>query len=408
MLDQVLASASNFVVIVIVARSLSAGGFGSFSVAFEVYILTVFIIRGLASDPLSTAHASDAPEQLRQAVSSAAVTTVVATCCLGLVVAGISFVVGDQLAPVLLALAIGLPGLALQDYFRYALIVQGNARAAFFNDLTWGLFQLPLLWVAISQESGATGLLAAWAVAGNAAAVLGLLQTRSGLGRLSQVRPWLRRHRKLWPYFLLDNVIFQASNLVLVVVISVAAGLAQVAGFRAAMTVYAPLAIVGRGIVGVSVPLLARRSHDPRAVKRSALVIAWLLGPMALAWATVTLFIPDHVGRAFLGDSWEIAEPLVFLAGITSAVGMFTVGTSVGLRALGAGREGLNARIVVSTLGLGCAAVGGLIDGAYGVFMALALSAPFQVATWWWLLSKATDQAVHRAGASNGQAEAST
>ncbi|MEO6473377.1 MAG: hypothetical protein ABIR57_15295, partial [Aeromicrobium sp.] len=383
LLDQILASVSNFIVIIIAARSLPPVSFGSFAVAFEVYYVSVFVARGMASDPLATAHTGGDPEEIRWAGRSGASTTLFAASCVAVVTAAVSQFVGGTLSPILLALAVLLPGLTLQDYLRYLLIVQGKARAMFFNDLFWLVCQLPLMWLAVTQIGGGPALLIAWGVAGTMAAILGLSQAHTSLGRPRLIRPWLAKHRKLWPYFLLDNLIFRMTNLILVVVISMSTSLVQVAGFRAAMTVYAPLTIIGRGIVGVAVPELSRRRDNPMAIRRAALLIAWFLAPTALIWAGFTLLIPESVGKAFLGDSWTIAEPLIFLAGITTAVGLFTVGTAVGLRALGAGRDGLTARMVVSVLGLVCAAVGGLIDGAYGVFLVLALSAPFQIATWW-------------------------
>lgn len=401
LLDQILASASNFIVVIIAARSLSPVSFGAFAVAFEVYYLSVFVSRGMASDPLATAHSGGEPHQLRWAGRSGSATAVLAASGVGLLAAATSQVVDGVLSPMLLALAVLLPGLTLQDFVRYLLIVQDRARAMFLNDLFWLVFQLPLMWLAVSRGGGAAALLIAWGTAGNLAAIIGLRQARCKVGGARQIRPWLRKHRGLWPYFLLDNLTFRATNLVLVVVISLSTGLVQVAGFRAALTVYAPLAIIGRGVVGVAVPQLARRRKDPMAVQRAALLIAWLLAPTALVWASLTLLAPDTLGTLLLGASWQVAEPLVFLAGITTAVALFTVGTTVGLRALGAARDGLTARVVVSVLSLACAAAGGLVGGAYGVFVALAISGPFQVAIWWWLLVRATRAAMARQAAAS-------
>ena len=394
LLDQILASISNFIVIIIAARNLSAVNFGAVAVAFEIYYVSVFVARGMASDPLATAHSGDDPKALHHAGRSGASAALASASCVAIVTAAMSQLLSGNLSPILLALAILLPGLTLQDYLRYLLIVRGRARATFFNDLFWLACQLPLVWLAMSQGGGGPALLIAWGAAGHLAALFGLWQARSDMGHPRLIRPWLRKHRSLWPYFLLDNLVFRATNLILVVVISVSTSLVQVAGFRAAMTIYAPLAIIGRGIVGIAVPELARRSGDPMAVRRTALLIAWLLAPIALMWAGLTLLIPDPVGNALLGESWSVAEPLIFLAGFTMFTALFTVGTSVGLRALGAGRDGLTARIVVSVLGLIFAAVGGVLDGAHGVFLALALSAPLQIATWWWLLVRASREAV--------------
>ena len=389
LLDQVLASASNFIVTIIAARSLSAAGFGSFALAMVVVMMTVFLARGLASDPLATRHSGDTADGIRQAGRAGAATAIVSSVVVaaGSVVVGLA--VGGDLGRVLLVMAAVLPGVTLQDYLRYLLIVQGRARDTFVNDLFWFVIQFPLMAAALAVGGAGALLLAAWGVAGTLAAVLGLWQARTGISSWMQVRPWLRRHRDLWPFFVLDNLIYQATNLVVVVVISLVTSLAEVGGFRAAVTVYAPLAIIGRGVVGVAVPELARRRDDPRAVERASLVLGGVLAPMALLWAVGSALLPDSWGRAAFGDSWALAQPLVFLAGISIAAGQFAVGTAVGIRALGAGRQGLAARVVVSVLGLVAAASGGVVDGAYGVMVALALTAPAQVVTWWWRLARA-------------------
>lgn len=390
LLDQVLASASNFLVTIIAAKTLSASDFGAFALAMAVAIVSVFLTRGLASDPLLTAHVGDGPDEMRWAVRSATGTAVLVSLALSAVTAVVAASLGGTLAEVLLVLALLLPGLALQDCLRFALIVRGRARATFLNDLLWFVLQVPLMLLAVDREGGPAMLLLAWGAAGCAAAAVGLLQAGTWPGGPRTVRPWLRRHRELWPFFVLDNLVYQATNLVLVVVISLATTLAQVGGFRAAMTVYAPLAIIGRGITGVAVPELARRRDDPAAVRRLALAIAWLLTPLALLWAVGARFVPDDVGRAFLGDSWGLAEPLLTLAGASTAVSLFTVGTVVGIRALGAGRDGLTARVIVSGIVLVVSSIGAVLDGAHGVLVALVWSAPLQIATWWWLLVKAS------------------
>jgi hypothetical protein len=125
-------------------------------------------------------------------------------------------------------------------------------------------------------------------------------------------------------------------------------------------------------------------------VQKVSLLIGWTLAPMAVIWALLSTLLPDTAGRALLGESWDLARPLLVLAGFSIAAGQFAIGTAVGIRALGAGRHGLAARLVVSVMALVCAAIGGVVDGAHGVMLILALTAPVQVATWWWLLVQAT------------------
>lgn len=390
LLDQVVSSGSNFLATIIAAMLLSAENFGAFALAMAVALVVVFLARGLAGDPLATAHAADSPDELRAAARMAATTTLFVTSACSVVTAVVGLAIGGVAGPVLVALAVLLPGLAIQDLLRFVLIIGGHAKRAFFNDFFWLVVQVPLMALAGTTDSGAVVMLLAWGIAGNLAALLGFWQTRTPLGWPGAIRPWLVRHRSLWPFFVLDNLVYQAINLVLVIVISLASTLAEVGGFRAAMTVYAPLAIIGRGVVGVAVPELARRRDDPLAVRRLGLLIAWALTPLAVIGAVVTQFIPDDVGASILGDSWAMAEPLLLLAGAVTAVSLFTVGTVAGIRALGAGREGLTARILVSLVAVAFGSVGAVVNGAHGALTALALSSPLQIATWWWLLVKAS------------------
>jgi O-antigen/teichoic acid export membrane protein len=389
LLDQVVSSGSNFLATIIAAKLLSAENFGAFALAMAVALVVVFLARGLAGDPLATAHAADSPEELRAAARMAVATTLFVTSACAVVTAVVGLAVGGVAGPVLLALAVLLPGLAIQDLLRFVLIIGGQAKRTFLNDLFWLVVQGPLMVLAGATGSGAFVLLA-WGVAGNLAAVLGFWQTRTPLGGPGAIRPWLVRHRNLWPFFVLDNLVYQAINLVLIIVISLASTLAQVGGFRAAMTVYAPLAIIGRGVVGVAVPELARRREDPLAVRRLGLLIAWALTPLAVIAAVLTQLIPDSVGASILGASWSMADPLLLLAGAVTAVSLFTVGTVAGIRALGAGREGLTARILVSLVAIAFGSVGAVVGGAHGALTALAMSSPLQIGTWWWLLVKAS------------------
>lgn len=389
LLDQGVSSGLNFIATILAARALSPGDFGAFAVAIAVFFTSVALARGMASDVLASAHAGDAPEEFRWAVRTAGSTAVAVSLVPSAASVLASLVVAEPLGTTLLVLAAVMPGLVLQDYLRYALIVCGRAKHTFFNDLCRAVIQVPLLLLAIERGSQAPGLVLAWGLAGVLAAALGLVQMRTRLGGLAAPGRWLRRHRGVWPYYLLDNMILEATRIGLVLIVTITATLSEVGALHAALTVYAPLTVIGLGVIGVAIPELARRRNDPLSVRRQALTIAWLWMPVVGCYALLTQFVPDDVGRAFFGATWELSQPLLLLTAALTAVSLFVGGAGIGIRALSAGKEGLAARIVSTVLVLSCATVGSVLDGAHGVVAALALLAPVQMVMFWYLLTKA-------------------
>lgn len=392
-LDQVVSSGANFVFIVAVARTVSPSQFGSVALAFEVYLLTVIVARGVAGDTLLARFSGRDAPVVRAAVraSSGLSLVVAAIAAAGSAFAAMCF--DSHLRGVLVALALVLPFLGLQDFVRQGLIVQGRARAAFFNDLAWAVLQLPALSVAILFTPTAPALLAAWGGAGAVAAVIGVAQLGAGLPQVRGTRAWLREHRGLWPYLLGENLLYAAGSFVVVLTVSAVTGLAGLAAFRTAMTVYAPLATLGRGVMSVAVNLLARRRSEPRWIERAALRLSLLMAPAAFVWGALVSLLPDAVGEAGFGESWAGAEPLLILASFPCAVALFAVGTSCGMRALDAGRYGFGARAAVSLVALAAFAVGVHTGGVRGAFEVFAWSTPLQLLIWWRLLAGAARRA---------------
>ncbi|HKY59072.1 MAG TPA: hypothetical protein VJL80_13615 [Aeromicrobium sp.] len=391
--DQIVASGSNFVFIVIAAKTLPAADFGAIAIVLELCLLSAFIARGITGDPLTSRFAGASDAELKHPLRSAATATVVIGILVGAGLAVAALLTEGPLRSVLLVAAVATPGLTLQDFVRSALIVQGRVKSTFVNDLLWAVIQLPALGAAILLDAGAATVFAAWAATGCLTALVGMFQLKCRFGSLRTVPAWLRETRELWPYYLADNLVYQLTSLLLVLVISTTSGLVAVAGFRVAMTVYAPLSTIGRGVISVAVAMLARRRNDPPGVRSRAMLISAALTPMAIGWGLLMLLVPDSLGEAAFGSSWQPAEPLLFLAGFVSAAGLFGSGAVAGLRGLGAGRHTLAGRAAVSIGASVAAAAGGYIDGVHGVFVALAWIFPIQAAVWWWLLRDATHRA---------------
>ena len=94
------------------------------------------------------------------------------------------------------ALGVGLPGLVLQDSFRFAFFASGRGVYAFVNDLCWGLLLILALFLLHYQGQGtAVNCLLAFGATATLAAVLGAMQARA-LPRPLRAAYWVRTHRK--------------------------------------------------------------------------------------------------------------------------------------------------------------------------------------------------------------------
>lgn len=394
--DQLAASGANFLVVVLAARSLGAGAFGAFVVGLTMCMVGMVLSRGIASDVVSSVHAADPPKVLHEAQRAGLATVVTAAGLASALAVAVGLSTSGLTRDLAFVVAAVLPGVLVQDYLRIALIVSGRARGAFLNDAAWGVVQVPALLVADAMSGGAAGLLLAWGAVGTGCALAGIAQTRVLPHGPRRTLAWLRRHRGLWPYLLLDNGVAQAANLGTVLVVSLVSDLAEVGAMRVATTVFAPMIVLGRGVATVAVPEVVRRGQDPRRVRRIAVLLGCALAPLAAVGALVGLLLPQAVGEALFGDTWTAARPLLLLTSVGVAGGLFSVGIFVGLRALAAGRHGLTARIVVTSLLLLACLVGAWWNDAKGAVLLLALVTPLQVGAWWHLLRRASQSGTPR------------
>ena len=161
--DQAVSSVTNFVLGLVVARSLGATSFGAFTLAWVTYGVVLNVSRGLATDPLTVRYSGPADARWRAAIVRAASTAlavglVVGTAC---VLGGLA--VGHTVGPSFVALGITLPGLMLQDSWRYAFFSSGQGKRAFLNDSVWAVVLVPAMLIADATGT-AFAFVLAWGV----------------------------------------------------------------------------------------------------------------------------------------------------------------------------------------------------------------------------------------------------
>ncbi|MFI5664026.1 hypothetical protein [Streptomyces sp. NPDC051684] len=380
--DQAASSVSNFAVGIYVARSLGVTAFGVFSLAWVTYGVVLNVSRGLATDPLMVRFSGVAQESWRGAVARCSGTALGVGTALGAASVVLGLALGDRIGPAFVCLGIVLPGLLLQDSWRFAFFAAGAGRKAFVNDIVWCVALVPALVVA-ARVGGVAAFVLAWGGSAAVAAAYGCFQ--SGIApRLTGARTWLREHRDLGTRYLLENVSNSGGSQLRAYGLGVIVGVGAVGVVRGAELLLGPFMAVLMGLSLVTVAEAARvLRRAPHRLGTFCLMLGGGQAVAALLWGGALLLVPDRAGELVLGDVWSSASQLIVPVTLGVAGAGLGTGAAAGLRALGAARLSLRSQLFASACyvggGLGGAAAGGTVGSAWGVAAATVTGS----AVWW-------------------------
>ncbi|MBI3748720.1 MAG: hypothetical protein HY262_07735, partial [Chloroflexi bacterium] len=169
-IDQGLVSLANFALGVVVARLVSPTEFGAFGVAFAVYLVALNVARGFATQPLTIRFGARDEEEFRRGVAESTGVALL----LGVIGTGVSLaigaVVGGDLGMALIALAVAMPGLLVQDAWRFVLFTSRRGQTAIVNDLIAMLVMAGLIvGIVVLDLDSVTAVMLSWG-GGSAAA----------------------------------------------------------------------------------------------------------------------------------------------------------------------------------------------------------------------------------------------
>ncbi|MFE9406604.1 hypothetical protein ACFYNY_33410 [Streptomyces sp. NPDC006530] len=381
--DQAASSVSNFAVGVYVARSLGLAAFGVFSLAWVTYGVVLSVSRGLATDPLVVRFSGVPQASWRTAVARSAGTSLAVGAAIGAACLAAGLALGGGVGPAFACLGVMLPGLLVQDAWRYAFFAAGTGRKAFVNDLVWGLALVPALVMAARVDTVAAFVLA-WGGSATVAAAYGSFQ--SGIRpRVGEARLWLREQRDLGYRYLAENVGVSGASQLRAYGLGAIVGVSAVGVVRGAELLLGPFMALLMGLSLVTVAEAARvLRRAPDRLRGFCLLLGGGQAVAALLWGAALLLMPDRIGELALGDVWSSASALIVPITLGVAGAGLGTGAAAGLRALAAARRGLRCQLFASTCyvvgGLGGAAAAGTAGSAWGVAAATACGSVM-----WWL-----------------------
>lgn len=382
--DQAVSSLSNFAFGILVARSLGSAGFGAFSLAYVTYAFVLSATRGLATDPLLVRFSSATPRAWRRAVSASSATAATAGVIAGVLCVLAGFVMPHDMGGAFIALGVGLPGLLLQDSWRFAFFAQGRPGKALVNDLVWGLLLVAALisLIATGRENMTTVVLAFGATA-SLAAGFGFLQTRVPL-RVSRVRAWVVDNKSLGSRYLVENVSIGGARQIRFFVLEAVAGLAAVGNVRAAEILMGPFLVILMGASQVAVPEAVQvLERAPRRLGHFCLGLGGVLSTAAASWGVlILLLLPTGLGDLLLGPTWVPASHLLPPVIIGMVLGGFEIAAAAGVRGLGAVRRSLKAQLINGGLYVVGGGTGAILYGALGSCWGVAVAGVFGTVVW--------------------------
>lgn len=383
-IDQGLSSLTNFALTVLVARNVGESAFGAFAIAILVYLAVLGVVRGFVAEPLAVRFSAAGEDTRHRAARAAAGAGLVAGVAVCAVLLGVGTLVGGDSSRVLLALGVCMPGLVLQDMWRFIFVADGRPRRAAANDLVWAVVQLGAVGALLAAGDPSVGVLVlAWGLAAGAAAVLGCFQA-GATPDLRDGPSWVRRHLDLGGPFALDFTAQVGSTYVALFVITAIVGLDAVAGIRGAQVLLGPVNVLYLGSRLVAVPEGARLAvRGSSGVVWLSVVVALVLAVAAAAVGAVLLLIPDSLGSDLLGATWDNARGVMVPTIALMAANGVAIAAVNGLRSLAAARQGLAARIALIPVIVGGGAVGAVLGGEEGGAVGLAVASGLAAAVWW-------------------------
>ena len=383
--DQGMSSISNFAVNIYIARTLGAVQYGAFGLAYVTYGFALNASRGLATDPLLVRFSGTNVPIWRRAVTKCTGTAATVGLTLGALTIVAAALLNGTARLAFLALGLTMPGLMLQDSWRYSFFALGRGSQAFLNDTVWTLVLIPVLvLLRATGHANVFWFVFAWGAAATVAAALGPWQART-TPRLFQAWEWVSRHRDLGPRYLAEGTANSASSQLRNYGVGFILGLAAVGYVQAATTLMGPFMVIFFGMGLVTLPEAARvLRRSPRHLPLFCLLVSAGLSVLGLAWGLVLIIaLPRGLGQLMLGNIWRPTYPLVWPTTVLVLGGCASAGAGTGLHALGAARRSLRAMVLSSALAVVLSLVGAATYGAVGTMIGAAAASWIGALMFW-------------------------
>ncbi|CAJ64874.1 hypothetical protein; putative membrane protein [Frankia alni ACN14a] len=375
--DQAISSATNAAISFLIARQVSDVEYGAFGIAYTLFAIVIGLCRGATCMPLSMHYSGATPSSFRTAASATTGSSFVFGIGIGVGFVGVGLAVGGPVGSSLTAMGFVLPGLLLQDAWRYVFFAMGRPFGAFLNDLVWAGVQMLGIWLLVHRGvTESSPLVLAWGASALVAALIGIAQAGFWPSP-GATRSWLAENRTDSTYLAAEFVTVQGALQTSMLAIGAVGSLSTIGALQGARTLLGPTTVVGVGVVSFALPEFSKRtSMNVHARERAAYALSGLVLAIGAAWSLIFYFLPERYGQALLGDTWDGTKDILGLSILHYLAAAVPVGPACMVYALGKTKITFRLNAAFAPMLLGFPILGAVLGEARGAVIG------FNIAFW--------------------------
>lgn len=303
--DQILNSASNFLLVILVAMVAAPTEFGSFSVAYAILIFFLGGGRALIGETVLVRLSGTSREVVP--TREIAGTWMLFALLSGLAVP-LATVVGVLSLWQALVLACCAFMVVMQDSFRYIALVRRQPFGALLIDAVWTVPSVTGMTVAAVFDLHYMVIVGVWGAGALLSVVVAVVYLDCVPKPIAGIR-WFWGMRSSAGRYFGEYSALNLSNLVVWFALVPFVSITGIAGLRGAQTLFSPLNTAFNAVRIAMIPELVSAGRTALFKRRMLELSALLIGG-CVVWVALMFVVPE-VGGLVLGETWGLARGLV-------------------------------------------------------------------------------------------------